>query len=65
MEDYLEAMASLKKEKGVARVRDIGRLLNVKKPSVTSALNTLSRAGLVVYERYIAMWISLRKVISG
>jgi DtxR family transcriptional regulator, Mn-dependent transcriptional regulator len=26
--------------------------LNVKKPSVTSALNTLSRSGLVVHERY-------------
>jgi len=52
MEDYLEAVAFLKREKGVARVRDIGRLLNVKKPSVTSALNTLSRAGLVLHERY-------------
>ena len=52
MEDYLEAVAALKKEKGAARVRDIGRRLNVKKPSVTSALNTLSRSGLVVHERY-------------
>ncbi|MFA5042594.1 MAG: metal-dependent transcriptional regulator [Kiritimatiellia bacterium] len=52
MEDYLEAVAALKNDKGAARVGDIGRLLNVKKPSVTSALNTLSRAGLVLHERY-------------
>jgi DtxR family transcriptional regulator, Mn-dependent transcriptional regulator len=52
MEDYLEAVAALKREKGAARVRDIGLRLRVKKPSVTSALNTLARAGLVLHERY-------------
>ena len=52
MEDYLEAIALLKKNKGVARVRDISRLMNVKSPSVTAALNTLSKNGLVVHERY-------------
>jgi DtxR family Mn-dependent transcriptional regulator len=52
MEDYLEAIAKLKKEKRVARVRDIGRLLNVSNPSVNSALNVLSDLGLVVHERY-------------
>jgi DtxR family Mn-dependent transcriptional regulator len=52
MEDYLEAIAVLKKDVGVARVKDIGRLLNVKNPSVNSALNLLSNAGLVKHERY-------------
>jgi len=52
MEDYLEAVALLKKEKGIARVRDISRLLKVKPPSVTSALSTLSKNGLVIHERY-------------
>lgn len=52
MEDYLEAIATLKKQMGVARVKDIGRLLNVKNPSVNAALNTLSNAGLVMHERY-------------
>ena len=67
MEDYLEAMAALKKEKGVARVRDIGRLLNVKKPSVTSALNTLSKAGLVLHERYgyVDLTPEGQKIASG
>ncbi len=67
MEDYLEAVAALKKEKGAARVRDIGRLLNVKKPSVTSALNTLSKAGLVLHERYgyVDLTPEGRKIASG
>jgi len=52
MEDYLEAIALLKKDKGAARVKDISRLINVKKPSVTGALKTLSKMGLIVHERY-------------
>ncbi|MCK4851629.1 MAG: metal-dependent transcriptional regulator [Candidatus Omnitrophica bacterium] len=52
MEDYLEAIAVLKKDEGVARVRDISRLLDVKKPSVTGALSVLSGKGLIVHERY-------------
>ena len=52
MEDYLEAISILVKENGVARVKDIGTLLGVKTPSVTGALNNLSRRGLVEHERY-------------
>lgn len=52
MEDYLEAIEKLKKEMGVARVKDIGKLLNVKNPSVNAALYVLSDLGFVVHERY-------------
>lgn len=52
MEDYLEAIAQLKKERGVARVRDLSKKLNVKAPSVTSALNTLSKQDMIIHERY-------------
>jgi len=52
MEDYLEAIAFLKKRNGIARVRDIGRLLGVKSSSVNAALNTLSENGFAVHERY-------------
>ena len=52
MEDYLEAIAILRGEEKVVRVSQIGRRLNVKMPSVTSALNKLSERGLVVHERY-------------
>ncbi|MDD5567973.1 MAG: metal-dependent transcriptional regulator [Candidatus Omnitrophica bacterium] len=52
MEDYLEAIAFLKREKGIARVSDIGRLLQVKKPSVNAALITLAKDNLILHERY-------------
>ena len=52
MEDYMEAIAVLKKRNSVARVRDIGKLMKVKTSSVTSVLNVLSKRGLVSHERY-------------
>jgi DtxR family Mn-dependent transcriptional regulator len=52
MEDYLEAIALLDQKKGVARVRDISRLLKVTYPSVTGAVATLERDGLVKHEKY-------------
>ncbi len=52
MEDYLEAVAVLKKKNGVARAGGISNLLNVKASSVTSALNTLAKSGFVLHERY-------------
>jgi len=52
MEDYLEVIAMLRGEEKVVRVSQIGRRLNVKMPSVTSALNKLSENGLVVHKRY-------------
>lgn len=52
MEDYLEAIAVLEERDKVARVRDIGLLMKVKTPSVTAALDTLSKNGLVIHERY-------------
>ena len=42
MENYLKDIVVLEKENGVARVKDISRMLNVKTPSVTSALSNLS-----------------------
>jgi DtxR family Mn-dependent transcriptional regulator len=52
MEDYLEAIAILTKEKGTVRVKDISSLMKVKNPSVTGALATLERDSLVKHERY-------------
>lgn len=52
LEDYLETIAFLKQQKGVARVRDIGKLMRVRNSSVTSALATLSKLGLAEHERY-------------
>lgn len=52
MEDYLEAIAALKKEKGVARVRDISHWMNVRTSSVTAAIKTLHKHELVDHEKY-------------
>ncbi len=51
-EDYLEAVAVLKSEKVVVRVKDIGELLSVKPSSVTVALKSLSKDGYLIHEKY-------------
>ena len=52
MEDYLECIAAVKKDRGVVRVKDVSQTIGVRASSVTVALNVLSRKGLVVHERY-------------
>ena len=52
VEDYLEAIYVLMRRKGLARVRDLSSLLNVKAPTVTEMVQKLARRGLVIYERY-------------
>ena len=52
MEDYLEAIYNLSKEKKSIRVRDIAKKLDVKMPTVTNMLKTLSERRLIDYEKY-------------
>ncbi|MBN2124780.1 MAG: metal-dependent transcriptional regulator [Deltaproteobacteria bacterium] len=52
MEDYLEAIFDLDKEKRVVRVKDIAKRMEVKMPTVSSMLKTLNDRGLVNYEKY-------------
>ena len=52
MEDYLEAIFNLGKEKRVVRVKDIANRLGVKMPTVTNMLKTLSKRELIDYEKY-------------
>lgn len=52
MEDYLEAIYILQKKNGEATITGLSEFLNVKKPSVNSALHFLSEKGLVNYEKY-------------
>jgi len=52
MEDYLEAIYNLSKEKRAVRVRDIAKKLDVKMPTVTNMLKTLSERRLIDYEKY-------------
>jgi DtxR family Mn-dependent transcriptional regulator len=52
MEDYLEAIANLREQGKVVRVKQISEMLKVKMPSVTAALKRLSEKGLVVHDSY-------------
>mgnify|MGYP000495353864 CR=1 FL=1 len=52
MEDYLEAIFNLDKEKRFVRVKDIAKKMDVKMPTVTSMLKSLKERGLVNYEKY-------------
>ena len=52
MAHYLQAVASLKDEKGFVRVGDIADRLGVSKSGVTSMLRTLHTRGFVDHERY-------------
>lgn len=52
MEDYLEAIYDLGKEKRSVRVKDIAKRLNVKMPTVTNMLKSLAKRGLIEYEKY-------------
>lgn len=52
MEDYLETIFLLIRDKAVARSRDIADRLRVSRPSVTGALQALAERSLVNYEPY-------------
>jgi DtxR family Mn-dependent transcriptional regulator len=52
LEDYLEAIFNIAGEAGVARSKDIAKLLGVSKSSVTGALRVLKKKGLANYKPY-------------
>ncbi len=52
MEDYLEVIGQLGKKDEVVRVKNIAHQLNVKMPSVTEAVKTLAKDGLIRHEKY-------------
>lgn len=52
LEDYIEAIYNLGREKEAARVKDIAGRLGVKKGSVTGALHSLSERDLINYTPY-------------
>lgn len=51
-EDYLEEICNQVIKRGYAKVTDIAEALNVKKASVTGALNVLAARKLINYEPY-------------
>lgn len=70
LEDYLETIYEVIRERKVARVRDIAKARNVKSSSVTPAMKRLADLGYITYERreYIGLTPTgeeaARKVLS-
>jgi DtxR family Mn-dependent transcriptional regulator len=52
LEDYLEAIFRIEREKRTARVRDIARYVGVSKSTVSAALKSLASKKLIEYEPY-------------
>jgi Mn-dependent DtxR family transcriptional regulator len=59
VEDYLEVVYELIQRKGYARSSDIAEQLDVKSGSVTSMLQKLHGMGLIVYERYRGLTLTV------
>lgn len=51
-EDYLEAILAISRERPVVRTSEVAARLNVKMPSVVTALRGLAARGLLRHERY-------------
>ena len=52
MEEYLEVIYELIKQKGYATTVDISNYLNVSSPSVTKKTKRLGESGYLNYEKY-------------
>jgi len=58
LEDYLEAIFQIVREKQAARAKDIGSRLNVGRSSVTGALQSLAQRELINYAPYDAITLT-------
>lgn len=58
MENYLEAIYELSREKSFARVSDIAERLNVTKASASAAMQTLLGKGLISTEKYREIYLT-------
>jgi Mn-dependent transcriptional regulator len=58
MENYLEAIYELGKDKNFARISDIAERLGVTKASASSAVQTLMQKGLVSTEKYREVYLT-------
>jgi len=58
MEDYLEMICRLSRDKGYTRTFDLAQSLNVQPPSTTRMIQRMSELGLVNYEKYGVITLS-------
>ena len=52
LEDYLEAIYICQQKNGVARIKDISKMLDVKPPTVNAAINRLVSTKFATHEHY-------------
>ena len=57
-EDYVELIAELIDQKGLARPVDIAQRLGVKQPTVSKNLARLKRDGYILHERYRSIFLT-------
>jgi DtxR family Mn-dependent transcriptional regulator len=65
LEDYLEALYIFHINNRHIRITDIGKFLNVKKPSVVHALKHLSDLGLIKKEKYGEIILTKKGLSKG
>ena len=58
LEDYLETIYNEVQKNGFAKVTEISKILNVKKASVTGALNSLTAKKLINYTPYSSITLT-------
>ena len=63
--DYLDAIYRLSLDKSSVRITDIARYLDISKPSVNRAVNSLKSAGLVSHEPYGDIILTPRGLEKG
>lgn len=61
-QDYLEAILELSQDNSGVRVTDIANKLNIRKASVTQAINILLEEGLVLNERYGPVFLTSKGI---
>jgi len=58
LEDYLEAIYNLSLKTQGVRLVDVSELLNISKPSVSKALDTLKQMDFIIHERYSLIYLT-------
>ena len=58
-EDYLEAILVIQKKLGMVRSVDVARHMELSKPSVSVAVNTLKKGGFLIVDLYCHMVLEL------
>ncbi|WP_054692112.1 metal-dependent transcriptional regulator [Syntrophomonas palmitatica] len=60
MEDYLEMVCRLAKDKPYTRISDLSEALNVRQPSATKMVQKLAESGYLNYKKYEVIELTAR-----